>query len=370
MNHFANSVCTLLICLLTADGLGAPVSAQDETAVREVTVQSSATAPIVIAHRGASGYLPEHTLEAAVLAHAQAAEYIEQDVVLSRDGVAVVLHDVTLDAVTDVADAYPDRRAEDGHFYAADFSWEELQQLRVTERTGFKRRDPSTRFPAGVGQFRIATLRQHLALIAGLNQSRNRDVGVYVEIKKPGWHRARGLDPSREVLRILQEHGYVDRESRVFLQCFEFDEIRRLRAELHTELPLVQLLSQPPSQTELDQYARFADGLGVSLKCLVQQQAGREPEPADLVEQAHQRTLVVHAWTVRTDDLPSWCNSTEELLDLLVGKCGVDGLFCDQPDVAVQWRSSALSGVPISGPFRLLNGQPAERKTAAGKLPR
>ena len=121
-------------------------------------------APIVIAHRGASGYLPEHTLEAKALAHGQAADFIEQDVVLTKDDVPVVLHDVHLDAVCDVADRFPERRRDDGRFYALDFTLAELRTLRFSER-----RDPQTgrqvfpgRFPAGTGTFRIATLAEEL----------------------------------------------------------------------------------------------------------------------------------------------------------------------------------------------------------------
>ncbi|MEZ6127638.1 MAG: glycerophosphodiester phosphodiesterase family protein [Planctomycetaceae bacterium] len=93
----------------------------------------NAEIPLVIAHRGASGYLPEHTTESAAFAHALGADFIEQDVVLSKDGVAVVLHDITLNATTNVAELFPDR-AVDGKFFVFDFTWEELQTLSVSER--------------------------------------------------------------------------------------------------------------------------------------------------------------------------------------------------------------------------------------------
>lgn len=97
--------------------------------------QMVAANPDVIAHRGASGYLPEHTLEAATLAFSQGADYIEQDLVLSRDLVPVVLHDIHLDTVTDVAHKFPYRKRSDGRFYAFDFTLEELKTLKVRERT-------------------------------------------------------------------------------------------------------------------------------------------------------------------------------------------------------------------------------------------
>jgi glycerophosphoryl diester phosphodiesterase len=91
--------------------------------------------PIVIAHRGASGYLPEHTLAAKAMAHAMGAHFIEQDVVLSRDGTPIVLHDIHLDSTTDVAQAFPGRARDDGRYYAIDFDIEEIRELRVHERT-------------------------------------------------------------------------------------------------------------------------------------------------------------------------------------------------------------------------------------------
>ena len=115
-----------------------------------------AAKPLVIAHRGASGYLPEHTLESAAYAHALGADYIEQDIVMSRDGTLVVLHDIHLETTTDVAARFPDRKRPDGRFYALDFTWDELRSLRVSERF-----DPKTgaavfprRFPAAAGAFR------------------------------------------------------------------------------------------------------------------------------------------------------------------------------------------------------------------------
>lgn len=355
-------VVALLLCVRTA-------FAQDPPSATAVSrAQDGAVTPLVIAHRGASGYLPEHTTESAVLAHALGADFIEQDVVLSRDGRAVVLHDVVLDHVSDVAERWPHRVHDDGHYYVADFTLDELRQLRMTERTAAKRRIPGTRFPAGQGTFRIATLEEHLALIGGLNESRRRSVGVYVEIKRPGWHRSRGLDPVPVVQRILNEFGYRDAGDAVFVQCFEFDALHRLRTELGCELPLVQLLSDVPTADELDRYAAVVDGLGVSLSCLVRESdAAGQPETTDLVSRCHERALVVHAWTFRTDQLPDWCESPDQLLDVLVRDCGVDGIFCDQPDVALAWRTRHGDGGPVPGPFRLLNERPRRPSRPSGR---
>lgn len=139
---------------------------------------------IVIAHRGASGYLPEHTLEAKAMAHAQGAHYIEQDLVLTKDDVPVVLHDIHIDTVTDVVEKFPTRKRDDGRYYALDFTLAELKTLRATERfnavTG-KQVYPN-RFPKGQGRFEIATLAEELQLIQGLNHSTGRVAGIYPEI--------------------------------------------------------------------------------------------------------------------------------------------------------------------------------------------
>ncbi len=157
--------------------------------------QQAAARFTVIAHRGAPGYLPEHTLAGVAMAHAMGADYIEQDVVLSRDGELLVLHDLTLDAVTDVAERFPGRERQDGRFYALDFDLAEIRTLRVHER---RRADGEPAFPGRFARsdvtFRVPTLREEIALIQGLNRSTGRDVGVYVEPKSPAWHRAEGRD--------------------------------------------------------------------------------------------------------------------------------------------------------------------------------
>ena len=163
-------------------------------------------APIVIAHRGASGYLPEHTLEAKALAFGLGADYLEQDVVATRDAELVVLHDPYLDDVTDVAARFPGRRREDGRHYAIDFDLVELRQLAVSERRRSGSRDARfpARFPPETAIFRIATLEEELALIAGLNRSMGRSVGIYPEIKDPQWHREQARQKRAELARFVE----------------------------------------------------------------------------------------------------------------------------------------------------------------------
>ena len=163
--------------------------------------------PLVVAHRGASGYLPEHTLAAKAHAHALGADFLEQDIVLTKDDVPVVLHDVYLDAVTDVARRFPGRARPDGRHYALDFTLAELRQLEVRERVNLKTgeaqypaRYPSAAAPTGL---RIPTLEEELTLVQALNRSTGRVAGIYPEIKAPRWHREQGRDPSRVILPVL-----------------------------------------------------------------------------------------------------------------------------------------------------------------------
>jgi len=308
-------------------------------------------APIVIAHRGASGYLPEHTLEAKALAFGLGADYLEQDVVATRDSRLVVVHDLHLDDVTDVAIRFPGRQRADGRHYAIDFDLAELQQLTVSER----RRPDSPlarfpeRFPADAALFRVATLEQELALIAGLNKSMRRTVGIYPEIKHPRWHHEHGIDLARLVLDALAAHGYGGAESPAFVQCFDAAELRRVREELGCRLQLVQLVGEEAEYAPLltpeglARVARYADALGPSYKQLVAEQCF-PLRRSSLAERAKRAGLKLHPYTFRRDDLPAYAADFEELLRAFFADVGVDGLFCDQPDIAVRVRDRVARG--------------------------
>jgi glycerophosphoryl diester phosphodiesterase len=312
----------------------------------------AADRPIVIAHRGASGYLPEHTLEAKSLAHGMGADYVEQDVVLTQDDVPIVLHDVHLDTVTDVANKYPDRKRDDGRYYAIDFTLDEIKTLRVSERF-----NPKTglavyphRFPVRTSRFEVPTLAEEIELIQGLNRSTGREAGLYPEIKAPAWHRAQGKDISRIVLDVLNRYGYDNHDDRIFVQCFDAAETRRLRDEFGTKLPLIQLIGEnswKESTTDYDrlrteaglrEIAGYADGIGPSLKhILTGFDAEGRPVLTDLVTLAHGQQLAVHPYTFRTDELPRGIADFDALLGLFVDGAGIDGLFTDFPDRAVKF---------------------------------
>ncbi len=312
---------------------------------------SIAESPIVIAHRGASGYVPEHTLEAKTLAHAMQADFIEQDIVLTKDAIPVVLHDVHLDTVSNVATKFPRRSREDGRYYAIDFTLDELKQLQLTERLDRKtgKQVYPNRFSRNRGSFQIATLSEELELIQELNRTRDFQAGIYPEIKQPAWHRQEGYDVSRVVLPILQKFGYLSKKDPCWLQCFEFDEVRRLREELDWQGKLVWLVGsypkndrrnqEPDLQTDagMQEVSKLIDGIGPSISLIVTGKSPTDRQCSSLTRRAHDCGLHVHPYTLRIDDLPASVSSADDLMDVLFNQAEVDGLFSDFPDVTRQW---------------------------------
>ena len=310
---------------------------------------AAASSPIVIAHRGASGYLPEHTLPAKAMAHAMGADFIEQDVVLSRDGVPVVLHDIHLESTTDVALRFPDRARADGRYYAIDFTLAEIRSLRAQERLDSDGQAVYPgRFPAHTGDFRVPTLAEEIDLISGLDRSRQRRTGLYIEFKSPRFHRSEGHDIAQIVLDVLREKDYDQRSEQVFLQCFDDATLRYLRHELKTPLPLIQLIADPgwgedsavdyaflQTADGLDAVAGYADGIGPWVEQIyLGRNALGEPVLSELVTLAHARGLQVHPYTFRADALPAGIDSFDALLQLFFLELGVDGVFTDFPDLA------------------------------------
>ena len=304
---------------------------------------------IVIAHRGASGYLPEHTLEGVAMAHAMGADYIEQDVVLTRDDELIVLHDLHLDAVTDVAEKFPDRKREDGKHYAIDFTLEEIKTLRVHERvTADGQPEFPGRFPHRDAIFRIPTLEEEITLIQDLNRSSGRNVGVYIEPKSPAWHTGEGRDLVKKLVSTLADFGYTGRKDRAYLQSFDMDYLEYARFELKTDLKLVQLIGENSwqesdtdfeyLQTEkgLRAVARFADGIGPWLMQVVNVQDGEITDISELVALAHRLGLFVHAYTLRADQLPLDTSDIRLAVHFLKDQAQLDGVFTDHPDQVVQ----------------------------------
>ena len=341
---------------------------------------------IVVAHRGASGYLPEHTLAAKAMAYAMGADFIEQDVVMSKDDHLLVLHDHYLDRVTDVMTLFPERYrlvAGQKRWFAIDFTLAEIRQLRVSE--GFSvssssdnnsastlKTNYSQRFPLFKSRFQVSTLEEEIELIQGLNKSTGKNVGIYPEIKSPWFHRHEGKDISQAVLLTLKQYGYTQKSDNIYLQSFDPIELQRIRntlmPALEMDLKLVQLMAMNDwNETMVYQKGKpvpydyswmfeaggmktvseYADGIGPWISMIVKpgSTVGKLDVSA-LVEEAHAVDLQVHPYTFRLDPeaLPRYVNSFDELLELFLYQLDVDGVFSDFPDRAVEFvrRKNAL----------------------------
>lgn len=265
---------------------------------------------LVIAHRGASGYLPEHSLAAYAMAYALGADMIEPDIVATRDGHLVCLHDLTLESTTNVASIFPDRAREDGRWYAIDF---DLSELKTLEKHG---RDSTD---AG---YRIATFDEMLSLIHRLNTRTGRTVGVVPELKHPAFHAEHHFDLALRTIETLHAKGYTDRNDLIMLQCFDPDTLRRIRFELGSDLSLMYLSGEPIPDKTLRSIGAWCQAIGINRK-LVDLALGGDPQ---FVRAAQRAGLKVIPYTLKSDP-----RDIERLIE-----AGVDGVFADFPDVALR----------------------------------
>jgi glycerophosphoryl diester phosphodiesterase len=327
--------------------------------------------PIVIGHRGASGYRPEHTLASYELAARQGADFIEPDLVITRDGVLVARHEPEISTTTDVADhpEFADRRTTkqlDGvattGWFTEDFTLAELKTLRAKERIP-QIRPQNTAYD---GQFEIPTLQEVIDLRRRLSRELRREIGIYPETKHPTYFRQLGLPLEERLAWTLLRNGLNHRRAPVFVQSFEVGNLRALEHVL--KVPLVQLFgartARPydfvvsgdertygdlATRDGLRWIARYADGAGPSKDYIVPRDAdGRSLPPTSFVADAHRARLQVHPYTFRAENtfLPLELRSSadpaaygdfaaelRQFYDL-----GVDGVFTDQPDKAVSAR--------------------------------
>jgi glycerophosphoryl diester phosphodiesterase len=288
--------------------------------------------PIVIAHRGASGHRPEHTIAAYALAIEMGADYIEPDVVSTKDGVLVARHENEIGATTDVAVRFPDRRATrivDGDtitgWFTEDFTLGELRALRAKERLAIRSSSYDGRHP-------IPTLDEILTLADSMGRRRGRVVGLYPELKHPAYFRGLGLPLEERLLESLKRRGLDQRDAAVFIQSFEPGSLRHLRPL--TRLRLVQLISDSTQLTPqgLAEIARYADGIGVNTRLVVP--AERGAVPTTVVRDAHEAGLLVHVWTLRPESrfLAERYNGDPLAEVRELAALGVDGMFGDYPD--------------------------------------
>jgi glycerophosphoryl diester phosphodiesterase len=320
------------------------------------SIESSSV--LVIGHRGASGYLPEHTLPSKALAYGQGVDYLEQDIALSRDNIPIVIHDIYLDEVSNIASVFPTSNRSDGRFYVIDFTAAEIKTLRASERFNRHTGNPifPKRFPLNKSRFHLVTLAEELEFIAGLNQANianNRIVGAYVEIKDPSFHkRENRLNISEIVLDVLRQYNYTRRTDNIFLQCFDIEELQRIRLELRSDLKLVALLTENKARSEYSQtdytywtseigvedMSTFVNGIGPHYTQLFQQ--GNTLEPSKLFTDARKYNLFIHPYTFRSDVDPQPFATFDIMLEFFIDKLKVEGLFIDHPDKAVKYIRS------------------------------
>jgi glycerophosphoryl diester phosphodiesterase len=354
--------------------------------------------PLVIGHRGAAGYLPDHTLEGYALAIKLGADYIEPDLVATKDGHLIARHEPNITSTTDVAShpEFADRLttkvvdgvAETG-FFASDFTLAEIKTLRAVQ--------PLAERPQQFnGRFEIPTLGEVIALAKRMSKKVGRTIGVYPETKHPTYHADLGLPLEHRLVKVLREHGWNNRKAPVFIQSFEQSNLKLLDGL--TSVRLVQLVDAndvapdgtityaPPfdrpydwtvsgdpelqsrtfgfftTDAGLEEISTYADGIGpwkpyiVSSRAIVVNPDGTPGDangdglvnetdrellpPSDLVERAHDHGLLIHTWTFRNEQrrLASDFGGNPVNEYLLFYRLGVDGVFSDFPDTAFTSR--------------------------------
>ncbi|WP_406040545.1 glycerophosphodiester phosphodiesterase [Micromonospora sp. NBC_00898] len=335
----------------------------------------AARRPIVIGHRGASGYRPEHTLESYRLAIRLGADFIEPDLVSTKDGVLVARHENEISGTTDVA-AHPEFAARkatktiDGvpvtGWFTEDFTLAELKTLRAKERLP-QVRVANTAFD---GKFEVPTFQEVIDLARAESEARGRTIGVYPETKHPSYFASIGLALEEPLVAVLQKNGLTHRNDPVFIQSFETANLRKLDGMI--DVRLVQLMDaagRPYDFTAagdartyadlatpdgLAWIAGYADGIGANKNLIVPRDtAGRLLAPTTLIRDAHREKLVVHAWTFRAENQflpvdfrigadPNARGDITAEYELFFG-LGLDGAFADQPDTAAAARAGLSS---------------------------
>jgi glycerophosphoryl diester phosphodiesterase len=361
------------LAVLTATSPGAAADRGGET---------GESRPLVIGHRGASGYLPEHTLQSYALAIKQGADYIEPDMVATKDGHLIARHEPNITNTTDVQShpEFADRRrtavvdgVEEIGWFASDFTLAEIKTLRAVQ--AFPERPQQFN-----GRFQIPTLEEIIALVKRESRRRGRRIGIYPETKHPTYHKSIGLPLEGRLVAALRRAGWNRRRAPVFIQSFEQSNLERLNRM--TPVRLVQLVDAfdvnpdgtlayaPPfdrpydwtvsgdprllartfgffaTDEGLEEVSTYADGIGPWKRYIVST-LGTETEaertlapPTDLIERAHDHGLLVHTWTFRNEQFRLVSdyggNPVNEYLQFY--ELGIDGVFSDFPDTAVTSR--------------------------------
>ncbi|UCE63358.1 MAG: glycerophosphodiester phosphodiesterase [Nitrospirota bacterium] len=333
--------------------------------------------PIVIAHRGASGYLPEHTLAAYSIAILHGADFIEPDVVITKDRHLIVRHDNVLNLTTDVADRaeFSSRKRTktvDGEaitgWFSEDFTLAEIKTLRAIERIP-QVRPENAKFN---GQFEIPTLQEVIELAKNMEKFTGHPIGIYPEIKHPTYFDHLHLSIEEPLVQLLRANGYETQQARVYIQSFEVSNLKDLRTM--TTIPLIQLLgtggqpydvqqaggsltyAQMSTRTGLADIAVYADGVAPEkYHFLIPKDHADNlslSHATKFVQQAHAVGLKVHPYTFRAENYflpanfkkghdPLALGNSENEMEIFL-QAGVDGFFTDHPNIGVQARDNFL----------------------------
>ncbi len=313
-------------------------------AAATVTMSAAVSTPLIIGHRGASGHRPEHTLAGYRLAAEMGADYIEPDLVSTKDGVLIARHENEIGSTTDAAVKFPDRKRTktvDGMsitgWFSEDFTLAEIKTLRARERLSF-------RSHGWDGQFEVPTFDEVIELAQQLGTELHRPIGAYPETKHPTYFRTIGLPLEDRILATLDRHHWNTATAPVFIQSFETN-LRELRPK--TPLKLIQLLEgKVPTDDDLRTIKSYADGIGPNTRLVIPAMPDGTLLPAtDLVARAHAVGLLVHVWTLRSEPAflsPSYHGDASAEFRQFSG-LGVDGIFTDFPDAAMRAFNQASS---------------------------
>ena len=297
--------------------------------------------PQVIAHRGASGYLPEHTLGGYELAIRMGADFIEPDLQITKDGALVAIHDDTLNRTTNVTTLFAQRN---GGYKVSDFTLAEIKTLTVVP-TGTGKASYPGFTPSSANAFAVPTFQEVVDLAKKQSSTAGREVGIYPEAKQ--------ADPAMEdgILKTLAANGY-NANSKVFIQSFSDATLRSLRTKQvaqNNKMPLI-LLGVATTAADgtarmgvtgatgvqaltLKDVAAFTEGVGVLINNTTY------PVTKSFIDQAHAAGLKVHGWTFAQADAAAAATEFRKYLDM-----GMDGMFANYPDLAVTARNAYVQG--------------------------
>ncbi|UJR35537.1 hypothetical protein I4U23_028291 [Adineta vaga] len=311
--------------------------------------------PTVIGHRG-TAYLPELSLATQAMGYAYGADIVEIDVCLSQDDQLIVIHDIYLDAVSDVAEVFPGRNQSDGLHYVIDFTLEELRRLNIHERTipfNGTQRFP-LRFPSNANvSFRLSTLNESIELLLGLNRATGQQRQLLIEIKKPEYHFLYNKSISSSVLRTLEAYNLTKYTDPIIIQTFHIEELIHIRQNLRSELRLFALMTWNYINESSSNYDFYRSREGIrNLSTVVQAIAplheflvnydsnGAILGMSNLTAWAHEYDLHVYPFTFRQDFFPG--SSFERLIEYFWHTVNVDGFITDHPDVVLRYLQKKI----------------------------